>query len=72
MRYRPTRRDGSRESLRWTEADLIGELLRIRARLHRLDIATALLLNEIESEGSASEPIGGGLLDPRSRRGGTP
>jgi hypothetical protein len=72
MRHRPIRRDRSRESLHWTEADLIGELLRIRARLHRLDIATALLLTEIESEGSGAEPIGGGLLDPRSRRGGTP
>jgi hypothetical protein len=71
MRYGTTRHR-PREPLHWTEADLIGELLRIRARLHRLDIATALLLTEIESEGRADEPIGGGLVDPRSRRGGTP
>jgi hypothetical protein len=72
MRYRPIRRDRPRESLHWSEADLISELLRIRARLHRLDIATALLLTEIESEGRADEPIGAGLLDASSRRGGTP
>jgi hypothetical protein len=48
--------------------ELIVELLRIRARLHRLDIATAVLLTEIETEGDGEDPLGG-LVDQRVRRG---
>lgn len=51
-----------------TVDELVVELLRIRARLHRLDIATAVLLTEIEAEGSGEDPLGG-LVDRRVRRG---
>ena len=51
-----------------TVDELVVELLRIRARLHRLDIATAVLLTEIETEGNGEDPLGG-LVDLRVRRG---
>ena len=58
----------ARESTGLTETDLVSELLRIRARLHRLDIATAVLLTEIEAGAGDEDPLGG-LVDPRCRRG---
>jgi len=51
-----------------TVDELIVELLRIRARLHSLDIATAVLLTEIEAGAGEEEPLGG-LFDRRVRRG---
>jgi hypothetical protein len=68
MRYWLRGGSAPREALGWSETDLVCELLRMRARLHRLDIATALLLTEIES-GAGDEEPSGGLVDPRCRRG---
>jgi hypothetical protein len=63
-----TRQSFAREPLDPSELDLIRELLRIRARLHRLDIATALLLTQIEADGGGEDPLGG-LVDARNRKG---
>ena len=57
-----------RESPGLGETDLVRELLRMRARLHRLDIETALLLTEIEAGEDDDGPLDG-LVDPRCRRG---
>jgi hypothetical protein len=68
MRYWLRNGTGLRDTARLSENDLVRELLRMRAQLHRLDIETALLLTEIEA-GEDDEDLLGGLVDPRCRRG---
>jgi hypothetical protein len=69
MRYWLWNGTGLRESPGTSETDLVRELLRVRARLHRLDIETAVLLTEIVEGGEGTDELDSALVDPRCRRG---